>query len=251
MGEEKTIKGHKTIAVIPTYNEADNIRPLITALLSLGIDGLEVLVIDDNSPDGTGKIAEELSKTYPGRIHVLHRQGKQGLGTAYVLGFRWALEHGADYAIEMDADFSHDPSYVPTFLERLRDYDIVVGSRYVPGGRIDERWSFWRRFLSWGGNIYARLITGLRVSDTTAGFKCFRRQALEALPLDKIKSDGYAFQIEMAYLSQKLGHRVLEVPITFLERNKGVSKMSWRIVMEAILRVWMIRFFADYRRRDY
>ncbi|MBI2862109.1 MAG: polyprenol monophosphomannose synthase, partial [Chloroflexi bacterium] len=196
---------------------------------------------DDNSPDGTGQVAAELAERHPGRVHLIRRPGKQGLGTAYVLGFQWALNHGADYIIEMDADFSHSPSYIPLMLQKAQEYDVVVGSRYVPGAKIDERWSLWRRFLSWGGNVYARLITGLKVLDTTAGFKCFSRSALAALPLNMIHSDGYAFQVEMAYACQRRGHRVLEIPITFLERTRGASKMSLHIVLEAAWRVWRIR----------
>jgi dolichol-phosphate mannosyltransferase len=231
-----------TLIIMPTYNEAANLPAIVTELFALPLDNrLEILVVDDNSPDGTGRVADELAARYPGRLHVVHRERKMGLGTAYVTGFRYALAHGADYVVEMDADFSHSPVYLPVLLEKVRDYDVVVGSRYVDGGGVDRRWGPWRRFLSWGGNLYARLVTGLAVHDTTAGFKCFRRQALQGLDLDKIRSDGYAFQIEVAYACQKKGYRLCEVPIFFEERTTGRSKMSGRIVLEAIWRVWDIR----------
>lgn len=226
---------------MPTYNEAENLPRMVEALFNLGIPGLSIIVVDDNSPDGTGAIADELAARHAGRVSVIHRPGKMGLGTAYVTGFRRALADGADYVVEMDADFSHPPSTLHTFLELINDYDVVVGSRYVPGGRLDERWSFFRRFLSWGGNVYARAITGLRVRDTTAGFKCFRASALAGIDLGRIRSDGYAFQIEMAYACQRLGYRVCEVPIVFLDRAQGKSKMSGRIIREAAWRVWQIR----------
>ena len=227
---------------MPTYNEAENLPQIVPALLSLGIEGLNILVVDDNSPDGTGQVAEELRLKYPGRVEVLHRGRKLGLGTAYVTGFAHALAQGADYIFEMDADFSHPPEMVRTFLQKIVDCDVVVGSRYTLGGALDPKWSLWRRFLSWGGNVYARLVTGLKVRDTTAGFKCFRRQVLESLDLSRIHSDGYAFQVEMAYLCQKKGFRVVEVPITFLDRTHGQSKMSFRIIWEAMWRVWQLKW---------
>jgi dolichol-phosphate mannosyltransferase len=232
----------KTVIVMPTYNEAENLPGIVAELLNLDIGDLSILIIDDNSPDGTGLIADGLASQYPGRVQVVHRPAKLGLGRAYVTGFRLALDCGADYIIEMDADFSHSPAYVPILLEMARDYDVVVGSRYVDGGGLDESWGRWRRILSWWGNYYARLVTGLNVRDTTAGFKCFRREALAQLDLDRIRSDGYAFQIEVAYACQRKGLRVCEIPIFFEERAIGTSKMSLPIVFEAIWRVWQIKF---------
>ncbi len=232
----------KTMVVMPTYNEADNLVQMVAELMTLELDGLEILVIDDNSPDGTGQIAEELAAQYPDRLHVIHRPGKMGLGTAYISGFRQALEDGADYVIQMDADFSHSPSYLPAFLDRIRECDVVIGSRYVAGGSVDERWNPWRRFLSWGGNLYARVITRLPIRDTTGGFRCFRRQALLALDLERVRSEGYAFQIEMVYASQKKGLRLCEIPIYFEDRSMGRSKMSSWIILEAMWRVWQMRW---------
>jgi dolichol-phosphate mannosyltransferase len=233
----------KTMVVMPTYNEADNLVQMVAELMTLELDSLEILIIDDNSPDGTGQIAEELTAQYTNKLHVIHRQGKMGLGTAYITGFRHALEDGADYIIQMDADFSHSPSYLPLFLDKIGECDMVIGSRYIPGGGVDKRWSPWRRFLSWGGNVYARLITGLRVHDTTGGFRCFRRQALLDLDLARIRSEGYAFQIEMAYACQKKGLRLCEMPIYFEDRSMGQSKMSSWIILEAMWRVWQMRWW--------
>ncbi len=233
----------KVMVVVPTYNEAENLPKIVAELLSLDVEGLEILIVDDDSPDGTGQVADELVERYPSKMHVIHRESKMGLGTAYIAGFRYALEHGADYIIEMDADFSHSPSYIPQFLEKIADYDVVVGSRYVPGGRLDEKWSFWRYFLSWWANsVYARLILGLRVHDATAGFKCFRRRALEEIDLDSVRSDGYVFQVEMAYLCEKKGYRILEIPIYFEDRRIGQSKMSMPVKLEAAWRVWEIKW---------
>ena len=233
----------KTVVVIPTYNEADNL-PVITAeLFALGVDGLEILIVDDASPDGTGQVADELAQRYPGTFHVMHREGKLGLGTAYVQGFTWALGRGADFIIQMDADFSHSPSYIPQFLESIRDYDVVVGSRYVEGGQLDERWSLWRWFLSWWANsIWTRLILGVHSKDATAGFKCWRGSALELVGLDRIRSNGYVFQVEMAYVSEKIGLRILEIPIYFEDRRIGQSKMTVPVKLEAALRVFEIRW---------
>jgi dolichol-phosphate mannosyltransferase len=232
----------KTMVVMPTYNEADNLVQIVAELMTLDLEGLEILIVDDNSPDGTGEIANEIAAQYADRVHVVHRQGKMGLGTAYVTGFHLGLESGADYIVQMDADFSHSPSYIPTFLEAMRDCDLVVGSRYVAGGAVDERWSPWRRFLSWGGNAYARLVTGLRIHDATGGFRCFRQQALRELDLDRISSEGYAFQIEVAYACQRAGLRLCEIPIYFEDRSMGLSKMSSRIILEAVWRVWQMRW---------
>jgi dolichol-phosphate mannosyltransferase len=230
----------KTMVIMPTYNEADNLVPIVAELMTLGLDGLEILIIDDDSPDGTGEVADGLAAEYAGQLHVIHRPAKMGLGTAYITGFRYALENGADYIVQMDADFSHSPSYILQFLERIKECDVVIGSRYAPGGRVDERWSLWRRFLSWGGNFYARTITRLRVRDTTGGFRCFRRQALLDLDLNRIRSEGYAFQIEVAYACQRKGLRLCEIPIYFEDRSMGLSKMSSRIILEASWRVWQM-----------
>lgn len=232
----------KSIVVMPTYNEADNLVQIVAELMTLGLEGLHILVVDDNSPDGTGAKADELAAQYPDLVHVIHRQAKMGLGTAYLTGFRHAMDSGADCVIQMDADFSHSPAYIPTFMEKIEECDVVIGSRYVGDGGVDERWSPWRRFLSWGGNAYARMVTGLKVRDTTGGFRCFRRDALLALDLDRIRSEGYAFQIEVAYACQSKGLRMTEVPIYFEDRSMGLSKMSWRIIVEAMWRVWQIRW---------
>lgn len=228
--------------VLPTYNEAENLPRMVQELLSLPVEGLSILVVDDDSPDGTGHLAEELARRFPGRVRVIHRKGKLGLGTAYVQGFQAALAGGADYVVQMDCDFSHDPAIIPQFIALMRDYDVVIGSRYAPGGRVDARWSKWRKVLSKAANIYARLIAGIRVRDATGGFKCFRRRALEGLDLQRIRSDGYAFQVEMNYICQQRGYRIAEVPITFADRLCGQSKMSMRIIREAMWRVWQIKW---------
>lgn len=213
---------------------------MVSALLSLN-PPVDVLIVDDNSPDGTGQIAASLSEQHPGRVSVLHRTAKTGLGDAYIAGFKHALAAGAERIFEMDADFSHPVDAVPKMLELAEDFDVVVGSRYVAGGRLDSHWSPLRRFVSWGGNVYARLITGLRVHDTTAGFKCFRRSALEQIPLDDVRSQGYNFQIEMAMRCQRAGLRIAEFPIFFRERDAGTSKMTPGIALEALWRLWQLR----------
>ena len=230
----------RTMVVMPTYNEADSLVQMVAELMTLDLDGLEILIIDDNSPDGTGQMAEELAAQYADKLHVIRRPRKMGLGTAYIAGFRYALESGADYIIQMDADFSHSPSYLPLFLEKMAEFDVVIGSRYVSGGGVDERWSPWRRILSWAGNLYARIATGLRIHDTTGGFRCFRRQTLLELDLERIRSEGYAFQIEVAYACQKKGFRLCEIPIYFEERRIGASKMTMPVKVEAALGVWRI-----------
>jgi dolichol-phosphate mannosyltransferase len=233
-----------TLIVIPTYNEADNLPAITAELLTLDIENLQVLIVDDNSPDGTGDVAEDLAtRCYPGCLHVIHRAGKLGLGTAYITGFQWALEHGIDYVIQMDADFSHSPSYIPQMLEQIKDYDVVVGSRYVGGGQLDERWSWWRWFLSWWANsVWTRGILGVKTKDATAGFKCWRNSALDRIGLERINSNGYVFQVEMAYVSEKLNFRILEIPIYFEDRRIGRSKMSVPVKIEAALRVFEIRW---------
>ena len=213
------------------------------ALFDLGLPDLDVLIVDDESPDGTGRIADELAAQHPGRLHVCHRAGPRGLGRAYLDGFRWALEHGADSIVQMDCDFSHSPRYIPQFLDHVQDYDVVVGSRYVVGGKTDERWSWGRWLLSWWANrVYTYLILGCRVKDATAGFKCWRRQTLMGLGLGRVRSQGYVFQVEMAYVTERLGYRVLELPIYFEDRRVGHSKMTMPVKLEAALRVLEVRW---------
>jgi dolichol-phosphate mannosyltransferase len=226
------------LVIIPTYNERENIETLLDRLLALPY-GLEVLVVDDNSPDCTGDLVAARREREP-RVHLLRRAGKLGLGSAYVAGFRYALEHGAEYVFEMDADFSHDPAAIGEFLEAARDADLVLGSRYLEGVTV-VHWPLRRLILSYGANVYTRLITGLPVRDATGGFKCFRRRALAAVNLDRVTSDGYAFQIEMTYKVWRLGLRIREIPITFVDRRAGVSKMDRRIVWEAAGLVWRLR----------
>jgi len=227
------------LIVVPTYNERENIQLLLDQLLSLPF-GLEVLVVDDNSPDGTGDLVAARVALDP-RVHLLRRAGKLGLGSAYVAGFGYALEHGAEYVFEMDADFSHDPQAIGEFLEAAKDADLVLGSRYLHGVTV-VHWPLKRLVLSYCANLYTRVITGLPVRDATGGFKCFRRRALSALDLGRVNSDGYAFQIEMTYKVWRLGLRIKEIPITFVDRRAGVSKMDRRIVWEAAWLVWRLRF---------
>jgi dolichol-phosphate mannosyltransferase len=232
----------KTIVVIPTYNEANNLAKITSAIYDLKIDDLEILIVDDASPDGTGQLADQLVLQYPGQFHVLHRAGKLGLGTAYIQGFKWSIEHGADYIIHMDADFSHSPGYLPQMLSLIPDYEVVVGSRYVKGGRLDERWSWYRRLLSWWANsVWVRVILGTKTKDATAGFKCWKAKALQNIGLDRVHSTGYVFTVEMCYLAEKLGYRIKEIPIYFAERSVGDSKMDSAIKIEAALRVFDIR----------
>ena len=230
----------KPIVVVPTYNEAENIPALVPALFELRVPGLEVLVVDDQSPDGTGAIAEGLTASYAGRLHTLHRTGLRGLGRAYLDGFTWALAHSADAIIQMDADFSHSPAYLPQFLSLLPECDVIVGSRYVTGGRLDEHWEQGRVLLSTWANFYARSLLRMHTQDVTAGFKCWRRSALEAIRIQRVRSNGYVFQVEMAYLSERLGLRVREVPIYFEDRRIGQSKMSIPVKLEAAWRVWQV-----------
>jgi len=229
--------------VIPTYNEAENLPSLIDNLVELSIPDLKLIIVDDGSPDGTGKLAEDLAQQrLPGRMSVVHREGKLGLGSAYIRGFGVALSQGAQAIGQMDADFSHSPSYLPEFLAQLEQWDAVFGSRYVEGGQVDERWSLGRRFLSSFGNTYARVILQLQVRDSTGGFRIWRAETLGALPLERIRSEGYVFQVEMAYLAQKLGFKIAEQPIYFEDRRIGQSKMSLRIQLEAAIRVWLLPY---------
>jgi dolichol-phosphate mannosyltransferase len=230
-----------TVVVIPTYNEADNIRSLIEALFAQPLPDLHVLVVDDNSPDGTADEVEASAGDRVGRVSLLRRSGKLGLGTAYIAGITWALQQGALLIGQMDADFSHDPAYLPGFVQALEGADVVYGSRYVAGGSLDPRWGFGRKLLSSFGNRYARAILGLQVLDATGGYRLWRRHTLEAMPLDRIRSNGYVFQVEMAYVAQRLGFRHVERPIYFEDRRIGRSKMSLRIQMEAAVRVWQVR----------
>lgn len=237
----------KIIVVIPTYNEVHNLPKMVQALQQLHIDELSILVVDDNSPDGTGQKADELAQQQPDFVQVLHRQEKEGLGRAYVAGFKQALRQGADLIIQMDCDFSHSPKHIPEMLERVQMVDVVVGSRYVHGGQVDERWEAGRYLLSWWANaIYTRLLLRLNVKDGTAGFKCWQAYVLQQIDLDAISSHGYSFQFEMAYLTQKLGFTVQEIPIYFEDRRIGRSKMTIPIKLEAALRTWQILW--QYRR---
>lgn len=226
--------------ILPTYNEAENIGPLVEALEPKLADGDRILIVDDNSPDGTGDLADSITKENP-RVQVLHRQAKEGLGPAYLAGFRVALAGDAELIIQMDADFSHDPAYLPRLIASSELADLVIGSRYVPGGGITE-WGAVRRLLSRGGSLYSRTILGVDVNDMTGGFKCFHRKVLETIPLDEVAASGYSFQVEMTYLVIKAGFRVVEVPITFRERQAGTSKMSSSIVAEAAWKVPAMRF---------
>ena len=228
----------KITVVLPTYNEADNLETMVKALLALPLP-LDVIVVDDSSPDGTGKIADDLAQYYPTQVEVLHRPRKNGLGRAYKAGFQRALTTGADYIVQMDCDFSHSPHYLLQMADALTtsDVDVVVGSRYVPGGELDERWDRWREYLSAWANIYARTILRLKAKDATAGFKMWRRGTLEAIDLDRVISNGYVFQVEMTYLTQKLGFTYREIPIYFEDRRIGKSKMDIPVKIEAAYRV--------------
>ncbi len=235
--------------VIPTYNEAENLPRLAEALFDLPLPELRLLVVDDASPDGTGQIAEGLNVRWPGRVRVLHRAGKLGLGTAYIQGFRLAMDE-ADAIGQMDADFSHPPAKVVELAAALETCDLAIGSRYVPGGSLDECWPFWRRWLSGFGNAYARTILNLPVRDATGGFRLWRREALQRLPLERVRSNGYVFQVEMAYLAHLYGLRIREIPIHFADRRWGQSKMNLRIQVEAAYRVWLLLGqYADVRRQ--
>jgi len=228
--------------VTPTYNEAENLPRLVSSLFKIQIEDLAILIVDDNSPDGTGILAEDLKKKYPDQLSVIHRSGKAGLGTAYISGFKQALEMGASAIAQMDADLSHPPELLLPLLDSLEGCDVAMGSRYIPGGSVDIHWPVWRKLLSEFGNIYARSILDLPVKDATGGFKIWRRETLVGMPLDDVRSNGYAFQIEMTYLAHRLGYTFREIPFYFPDRNSGNSKMSFRIQWEAAVRVWQMRF---------
>jgi dolichol-phosphate mannosyltransferase len=231
----------KITLITPTYNEAENLPKLLQALFALPLENLNVLVVDDNSKDGTGEIAEDLKKTYKGKLDVMHRAGKLGLGTAYIQGFTRLLVGDSEAIGQIDADFSHEPAKVVELAEALKTCDVALGSRYVPGGSLDKDWPYWRKALSSFGNVYARTILNLPIHDTTGGFRLWRRETLAAMPLERVRSNGYIFQVEMAFIANKLGFHFKEVPIYFAERQYGQSKMSLRIQVEAALRVWALR----------
>ncbi len=231
--------GRRALICLPTYDERENLGPMVQAILA-AVPQVEILVVDDNSPDGTGRLADEIAAREP-RVHVLHRAGKEGLGKAYLAAFAWALARDHGLVLEMDCDFSHDPRYLPGMIEAAERADLVLGSRYVKGGGT-VNWGLLRKLISRGGSLYARTILGLRVRDLTGGFKCFRREVLEAIDLPTVESTGYAFQIELTFRAVRRGFRVEEIPIVFEDRRVGHSKMSRRIVLEALKRVWSIRF---------
>lgn len=232
----------RAVVIIPTFNERENLPRIVPMILEQD-RRLEVLIVDDASPDGTGELAEALAQA-DSRVHVLHRSGKLGLGTAYVAGFQWAIKHGYDYAFEMDADFSHDPRHLPDLLHAINDADLVIGSRYLEGRVTVVNWPMARLLLSYFANVYARWVTGLKLWDCTAGFRCYRRAVLESVPLDEVRSNGYSFQIEMSFRAWKKGFRLKEIPILFTDRTHGTSKMSGLIVREAIWMVWRLRWRA-------
>jgi len=236
----------KNLVIIPTYNEGINIANLIEALRQQAIEGLDILIVDDNSPDGTGEIVRELMKS-DSALHLLAREKKAGLGTAYIAGFRWALERNYDCIAQMDADFSHDPKDLVKLFKATKDYDWVIGSRYVKGVSV-VYWPMHRLILSYGANIYSRIITGLPVKDGTAGFKCWNAKVLRAIELDKVRSQGYSFQIEMNFRAWKAGFKFFEVPIIFVDRTEGQSKMSKKIVREAIFMVWKLKLWGIFGR---
>ena len=236
----------RTLIIVPTYNEKENLPPLVERVMGLPVE-VDLLVVDDNSPDGTGQIADRLCQRYS-RLHVLHRKEKDGLGRAYIAGFKWALSQGYDLIFEMDGDFSHNPSDIPSFLEAAREADLVLGSRYTHGIRVIN-WPLNRLLLSMGAAFYVRAITGMPFADPTGGFKCFRRKTLESIDLEAVRSNGYSFQVEMTHKAWRQGLRVVEVPIIFTDRFQGNSKMSFRIVREALWMVWRLWLQHRFRRR--
>ena len=232
----------KKLLIIPTYNERENIQKVLDIVFELGIPDLDVLIIDDNSPDGTADVVKAYQKSNP-HVKLIERPGKLGLGTAYIVGFKYALQHGYDFIFEMDADLSHDPKDIPRFLDAIKDADLVIGSRYLRGVNVIN-WPLRRLFLSVMANKYTKIVTGLPLEDSTGGFKCFRRQVLEAIPLDEIHSNGYAFQIELNFKAWKRGFRIKEIPIIFYDRTAGKSKMSKTIIFEAAFLVWKLRILS-------
>lgn len=235
----------KTLIIIPTYNEKENVAKIIESAFSVD-ESLNILIVDDNSPDGTARIVKDIRQNEP-RVFLIEREGKLGLGTAYIAGFKFAIEKKYDYIFEMDCDFSHDPKEIPNFLEKIKDYDLVLGSRYLYGVTV-VNWPLRRLFLSYAANVYTRIITGLKIKDATGGFKCFRREVLEAIDLDKVHSGGYAFQIEMTLKAWKKGFKIIEIPIIFVDRLEGQSKMSRKVVFEAVWMVWKLRLISIFRR---
>jgi dolichol-phosphate mannosyltransferase len=231
----------KTLVIIPTYNERENIERIVPLVLEKD-PSIHVLIVDDNSPDGTGEIADRMAGGND-RIFAIHRENKSGLGTAYIAGFKFALERKFDYVFEMDCDFSHDPKYIPDFLRAVAEVDLVLGSRYISGVNVIN-WPMSRLLLSYYANVYSRIVTGLPVRDATGGFKCFRREVLEAIDLDEVKSNGYSFQIEMSFRAWKRGFKIKEIPIVFEDRKLGQSKMSKKIVREAVWMVWRLRLWS-------
>ncbi len=230
----------KITIIVPTYNEAENLPKLVSTFFALPVPDLHLLIVDDNSPDGTGQMADELCIQQGGRMDVIHRPGKMGLGTAYITGFQYCIERGMDAMGQMDADFSHPLEKIVELAQNIEKYDIVIGSRYVTGGSVDKDWPIWRKGLSAWANFYARTILGLPMHDCTGGFRLYRREALCGMPLDRIRSNGYVFQVETAYVAHKLGYRFHEIPIYFADRRWGKSKMNFRIQAEAALRVWQL-----------
>jgi dolichol-phosphate mannosyltransferase len=232
----------RSLVIVPTYNEKENIAKLVSAVLSQD-SSIDMLIVDDGSPDGTGALVDAIAASEP-RVHAIHRASKLGLGTAYVAGFRWALERDYAFVFEMDADFSHAPEKRPEFLRAIRDADLVIGSRYQNGQVNVVNWPMSRLFLSYSANIYARSVTGVPIFDATGGFKCWRREVLESIDLSHVRSNGYAFQIEMTFRAWKKGFRIKEIPIVFVDRTEGSSKMSKKIVREAVWMVWRLRWWG-------
>jgi dolichol-phosphate mannosyltransferase len=230
----------KTFVVIPTYNERDNLVTIVEQILALNLSNLCIIIVDDNSPDGTGGVADELSHKHS-NLHVIHRPAKIGLGPAYVDGFKYALDQAADYIFEIDADLSHDPRLIPTFLESIEHYDLILGSRYIDKGGINN-WNIVRRFVSWGGNLFSRLILSVPIKDMTGGFKCYRRKVLESIDINNLNSMGYVFQIETTYKAYNAGFKIKELPIIFTERREGESKFNVGIFVGAFFKVLMLRF---------
>jgi dolichol-phosphate mannosyltransferase len=236
--------------IVPTYNEAENLPKLVSVLFALPLPNLKILIVDDNSPDGTGQLADELVKSHPSQIAVLHRTGKLGLRTAYLEGFKYSIANGADAVCQMDADFSHDPNKLVEMAAALETADVVLGSRYVAGGSVDRQWPLWRKWLSAFGNTYARVVLGFPLRDVTTGYRLWRREALQGMPLERIQANGYVFLVEMAYMAFCLRYRFAQVPIYFADRRWGKSKMSFKIQIEAAMRLWQVKWnYRDLRQK--